>query len=110
MKTLEKVQDTKLRRVLKILENKFCFGPEKSTQYAIFIMRHLREKTLVKKGKLIHVFVDLENTFDRIPMKAIKWPLRRQVVSEHLVNLVVMLYVGSKSKVRAAEVMSEEFP
>ena len=110
MKTLEKVLDAKLRRVLNIAENQFGFRPEKSTQDAIFILRQLQEKYLEKKKKLFHVFVDLEKAFDRIPRKAIEWALRRQLVPECLVELVMMLYTDSKSRVRVAGGLSEEFP
>ena len=110
MKTLEKVLDTKLRKVIKIADNQFGFRPEKSTQDAIFMVRQLQEKYLEKRRKLFHVFVDLEKAFDRIPRKAIEWALRRQLVPEHLVKLVMMLYTDSKSRVRVAGELSEEFP
>ena len=101
MKTLEKVLDARVRRVLKISENQFGFWPENSTQDAFFIVRQLK-KNVDKKRKLFHVFVEFEKSFYRIPRKAIEWGLRRQLVPENFVKLVMILFADSKSRVRVA--------
>lgn len=69
----------------------------KSTIDAIYIIRQLQEKYLVKQQQLSHVFVDLEKAFDRVPRKAISWSLRRQNVPEHLVRLVMATYANTKT-------------
>ena len=74
-----------------------------STIGAFFIVRHLQEKHSEKKRKLYHIFVDLEKAFDKIPRKAIEWALRRQLVPELLVQMVMILYEDSKSRVRVGE-------
>ncbi len=58
----------------------------------------------VMKGrkKMYHVFVDLEKAFDRVPREVIAWALRRQMVSERLIKLVMALYENSTSKVKAS--------
>ena len=56
------------------------------------------------------MFVDSEKAFDRTPRKAIEWAQQRQLVPEHLVRLVMMLYKDSKSRVRMDGRLSEEFP
>ena len=96
MKIMEKVLDIKLRRITSIGSSQFGFRPEKSTEDAVFIARQLQEKYLQKKRKLYHVFVDLEKAFDRIPRRVIEWALRRQLVPEELVQLV-MMYADTRS-------------
>ena len=110
MKIMEKVLDSKLRRITNIGSSQFGFQPGKSTEDAVFIVRQLQEKYLQKKRKLYHVFVDLEKAFDRIPRRAIEWALRRQLVPERLVQLVMMMYADTRSRVGVAGVLSEDFP
>ena len=95
--------------IVTIGENQCGYRAEKSTTEAIFIVRQLQEKYSGKRKKLYHIFVDLEKAFDRIPRYAIIWALRRQGVPERLVQQVMALYDGSKSQVKAAGAVSEEF-
>ena len=73
-------------------------------------MRQLQEKFLEKKRKLCHIFVHLEKAFDKISRKAIEWALRRQLVPELLVQMVMILYEDTKSRVRVRGEESESFP
>ena len=109
MKIFEKLLDDKIRRIVEIGDCQFGFRKCKSCTDAIFITRTLQAKYLEKKRKLYHVFVDLEKAFDRIPRKAITWALRRQGVPERLIRLVMMLYNGSRSRIRVAGGLSDEF-
>ena len=109
MKIFEKLLDDKIRRIMKISNCQFGFRKGKSCNDAIFITRTLQAKYLEKKRKLHHVFIDLEKAFDRIPRKAIAWALRRQGVPERLIRLVMMLYNGSKSRIRVAGGLSDVF-
>ena len=109
MKVFEKLLDEKLRWIVNISDSQFGFRKGKSCNDAIFITRTIQAKYLEKKRKLFHVFVDLEKAFDRIPRKAITWALRRQNVPERLIRLVMCLYSGSKSRVRVAGGVSDEF-
>ena len=52
----------------------------------------------VKRRKLFNVFVDLEKAFDRMPRSAIEWALRRQLVTERLINLVMLLTPNHESE------------
>ena len=56
------------------------------------------------------MFVDLEKAFHHMPRKAIEWTLRRQLVPERLVKLMIMLYADSISKFRVTGGLSVEFP
>ena len=65
---------------------------------------------LEKKKKLYHIFVDLEKAFDEVPKPAIRWALRRQVVPESLIDLVMaQVYSETRSRVRVAGETSDSF-
>ena len=53
-------------------------------------------------------FVDLE-AFDRVPRKMMKWALRKKGLAEVLVQAVMSLYQGSRTKVRVGSGTSDEF-
>ena len=110
MKIYEKVLMNRLERITEVGQNQFGFTSGRSTTDAIHILRRLQEKYLQKNNKLYHIFVDLEKAFDRVPRQAIEWALRRKCVPEKLVQLITGLYADSKSRVRAAGVLSESFP
>ena len=110
MKIFEKVLVNRLIPLIQITKNQFGFTSGKSTTDAIFIMRTLQEKFVQKNKQLFHVFVDLEKAFDRVPRGAIVWALRRQLVPERLITLIMSLYQNSMSQVRIAGVLSEKFP
>jgi hypothetical protein len=109
MKVWEKVLEDRLKKIIKINECQFGFQQGKSTTDAIFILRQVQERYLEKKKMLYHVFVDLEKAFDRVPRETISWALRRQGVPESLVNQVMALYVGTRSRVKTMAGTSEEF-
>ena len=54
-------------------------------------------------------FVDLEKAFDRVPRKVMEWALRKKGLAEVLVQAVMSLYEGSRTKVRVGSGTSEEF-
>lgn len=102
MKVWEKILDGRLKEVVNISGNQFGFAAGRSTTDAIFILRQIQQKYTEKKKRLYHIFVDLEKAFDRVPRSALVWALRRQLVPEKLVRLVMALYSGAKSSVVAA--------
>ena len=62
------------------------------------------------KDKKLHMcFVDLENTFDRVPRRAMQWALRKKGLPEILMKAVMSLYEGSKMKVKVGSEFSKEF-
>ena len=109
MKLWEKILDGRLKEVTKISDNQFGFSAGKSTSDAIFILRLIQQKYTEKKKKLYHIFIDLEKAFDRVPRSAIEWALRRQLVPEKLVRLVMALYRDARSSVAAAGGTSHPF-
>ena len=54
-------------------------------------------------------FVDLEKAFDRLPRKVMEWALRKKKLAEVLVQAVMSLYEGSRTKVRVGSGTSDEF-
>ena len=109
MKVWEKILDRRLKTVVNVSSNQFGFSAGRSTTDAIFILRQMQQKYVEKKKKLYHVFVDLEKAFDRVPRWTLRWALRKQMVPEKLVRLVLALYDDSKSCVAAAGGMSDAF-
>jgi hypothetical protein len=64
----------------------------------------------VEKNKILyHIFVDLEKAFDKVPRCAIEWALRRQMVPERLIRMVMALYSNTRSRVQVAGKTSEYF-
>ena len=110
MKVWKGILRTRLNSIVKIGSHQYGFVAGNSTTDAIFIVRQLQEKYCRKKKLLCHIFVNLEKSFDKIPRKAIEWALRKQLVPEKLVRLVMTLYSESTSKVRFAAVLSTPFP
>ena len=54
-------------------------------------------------------FVDLENAFDKVPRKVMEWALRKKGLAEVLVQAVMSLYEGSRTKVRVGSETSQDF-
>ena len=54
-------------------------------------------------------FVDLEKAFDRVPRKVMEWALRKKGLAEVLVQAVMSLYEGSRTKIIVGSGTSEEF-
>ena len=88
---------------------KFGFMPGKGTTHALFILRRMQEEFCGRKKKLYMCFVDLEKTFDRVPRKVMEWALRKKGLAEVLVQAVMSLYEGLRTKVRVGSGTSEEF-
>lgn len=59
--------------------------------------------------KLCHRFVDLERAFDPVPRKMIVWAVRRPIVPEIIVSVMLSLYEQTKSMVSTAAGTSEKF-
>ena len=55
------------------------------------------------------MFIDLEKVFDSEPSSAIEWALRRQLVPEKLMKLVMVLYEDARSSVAPAGATSAPF-
>ena len=84
MTVWEKVLEARLREIITINENQLGFISGKSTIDGLFVLRQLQEKYGGRKKEL-HIFVDLEKAFVRVPRRGIEWTLRKQNVPEKMV-------------------------
>ena len=109
MKVLERILDKRLRKKIKVDDMQCGFMPGRGTSDAIFIVRQLQEKYLSKKKSLYYCFVDLEKAFDRVPRRVIEFALRKKGVEEKLVQTVMRLYEGARTRVRVDSELSEPF-
>ena len=81
--------------------------PGKGTTHALFILKRKQEEFQEREQKQYMCFVDLEKAFDRVPRKVMEWALRKKRLAEVLVQAVVSLYEGSRTKVRVGPRTSE---
>ena len=72
----------------------FGFMPERGTIDAAFILRRIQEEYHANSKKLYMCFVDLEETFDRVPRKVLEWAMRKLGVPNFVVRSVMSLYEG----------------
>ena len=108
MKVVERLLEKRLRRLVEVDQMQFGFMPGRSTVGAIFILKRMQESYIEKNRKLFICFVDLEKAFDRVPRKVIEWALRKKLVPERLVQAVMSMYKGAKTRVRVGSGHSEE--
>lgn len=79
MKLLERVFEHRLRRGTDI-KNQFDFMSARLNTEAIFLLRQLMERYRKQKNDLHKVFIDLENTYDKIPRTVMRWALEKYKV------------------------------
>jgi hypothetical protein len=100
MKILERVVESRVRKIVKIDDMQFGFMAGKGTTDAIFIVRQLQEKYLAKKKDLWMAFVDLEKAFDRVPREVVWWALRSLGVDEWIVSVIKAMYEDATTAVK----------
>ena len=94
---------------MSIDDSQFGFVPGRGTTDTIFVVRQLQEKYLAVNKRLYMAFVDLEKSFDRVPLKVIWWALRKLGVEEWIVWSVQGMYANVPSRVHVGEGFSKEF-
>ena len=72
MKTIEKVLERRIQALVDFNKVQYGFMPGKGTTDALFLARRLQEEHRAKDKTMHKCFVDLENTFDRVPRKVTK--------------------------------------
>ena len=87
----------------------FDFMTGKGTTHALFILGRMQEEFREREQKLCMCFVELEKTFDRVPRKAMEWALRNKRLAKVLVQAVMSLYGGSRTKAGVGSGTSDEF-
>ena len=109
MKLLERVLDSKIRKMVNIDEMQYGFVPGRGTTDAIFVARQLQEKYIAANKPLYFAFVDLEKAFDRVPRRVLWWALRSVGVEEWAVRVIQGMYSDARSRVRINGRLSDEF-
>ena len=109
MEIVERVLENRMRGLVTIDDMQFGFMRWKGTTNALFILRRMQEEFRGREKKLYMCFVDLKKAFNRIPRKVMEWGLRKKGLEEALVQAVMSLYEGSRTKVRVGSGISEEF-
>jgi Reverse transcriptase (RNA-dependent DNA polymerase) len=108
LKILERIVETRVRKIIKIDSMQFGFMEGRGTTDAIFIVRQLQEKFLAKKD-LWMAFVDLEKDFDRVPREVLWWALRELGVEEGLVTVIKAMYADALTMVKLNGRVSKGF-
>ena len=101
IKVVERLLEKRLRRSVKFYQMQFDFMPGSSIVDAIFIFRRMQKSYLEKNRKLFTCFVDLEKASDRVSRRVIEWALRKKLVLERLVQAVMSVYKGARTRVQA---------
>ena len=109
MKILERVIDSRVRRIVKVDDMQFGFMAGKGTTDAIFVVRQLQEKYLAKNKDLWMAFVDLEKAFDRVPREVVWWALRKLGVDEWIVSVIQSMYENATTAVKVNGRLSKAF-
>jgi hypothetical protein len=109
MKVFERVIESRVRSRVEIDDMQFGFSAGKGTTEAIFLVRQLQEKYMVKKKELWMAFVDLEKAFDRVPRQVLWWALRQVGVEEGLVKVIQAMYEDATTVVKLKEGESKRF-
>ena len=109
MKVVKRLLEKRLKRLVKVHQMQFGFMPGRSTLDAIFILRKMKESYFEKNRKLFICFLDFEKAFDRVPRKVIEWALRKKLVPERLVQAVMSMYKGAKTRIQVEGGHSEKF-
>ena len=69
----------------------------------------MQEKHQKKDKKLYMCFVDMEKTLNRVPRKVMEWAIRKKDLSEVMIQAIMSLHDGAKTRVRVGSAYSEEF-
>ena len=83
--------------------------PGKGKIDTVFTLRRIQEEYLAKQKKLFMCFVDLEKSFDKVPMRVEEWAMRKKATPGALVGAVMSLYKGAKTRVTFGTHFSGEF-
>ena len=75
MKVVKRMLGKRLCRIVTVDKMQFGFMPERGTIDAEFILRIMQEEYHAK-GKMLCVFWEPRESFDRVPRKVLEWEMR----------------------------------
>jgi hypothetical protein len=91
MKLCEMIIEHRLRGVINITENQFCFMLGRSTIETIFLIKQLIERCREQKKDLHMVFIDLEKAYDKVS-RNMWWALQKHKVLTKYITLIKDMY------------------
>ena len=106
---LECVLESFIRSQVDINNKQFGFMLGRSTTYAIYIIKQIQEKHLIRKKKIYFPFIDFKKAFDQVLCSALWWAIRILGIDEWIVRLVKVMHDGANSTVRINSCFSERF-
>ena len=87
----------------------FGYMSRKGITRTLFLLRRMQEKFRGKEKKLCVCFVYLEKAFYRVRRKVVECALRKKGLPDVLVQAVMSLYEGLRTKVRGRSGLLEKF-
>lgn len=94
------IVDQRIRSKLTFFCRQKGFVKENGTYTNIHIINELLHKTKTQGGKMIAVFLDLCQAFDRVPHEAIAHALKRRNVSDLTIKLIMDSYASQRTLIK----------
>ena len=109
VKIVERVLEKRVRCLVNMNKMQFGFMPGRGAIDALLSLRRMQEEYQDKGKELYVCFVDLEKAIDRVPRKVMEWAMMKKKFLEVMVKVVMSLYNGTRTKVKVASGLSDEF-
>ena len=66
----------------------------------IYLLRRLMERDRDKKKDLHMVFIDLEKTYDKVPIDLVWWALEKKCITKRYIEIIHDMYSGVMTTMR----------
>ena len=100
--------EIRILELVNIDSMQFGFVLGRRTRDVLFLVPKVQEEYQYKKKKLCMCFVDIKKVFDRIPIKVMKWAMRKNGLPKVIARAMISFYHGAKMKVRVGSELSKE--
>ena len=103
---VERVLGSQIRTLVNLNEMQFGFMPGKGTVDAILIVRRMLEE-YQKIDKKLYICLLTWKKLLIVPRKVMEWAMRKKGLSKVMVQAVMSLYDGAKTRVRVGSAYSD---